>query len=102
MDAGALDQQIAIETRIVTTDELGAETEAWATEFRPFAKVIETPGREFLKGEVIAERKAVFVIRWHALDTTARVIWNGDTYRINAITGTRREGYSWLHCVEQS
>jgi len=102
MDAGGLDQRIVIEARTVERDELGADVETWALQSNPWAKVIETAGREFLKGEVIAERKAVFVIRWQDLDTTARVTWGSRTYRIDAITGTRRSAQAWLQCTEQS
>lgn len=100
MDAGQLDQKIAIETRTVTQDELGADVEGWTTDSEPWAKVIETPGREFLKGAIQAERLVVFCIRWQALDSTARVTWNGAVFTIDAVTGTRREGYAWLHCKE--
>jgi len=100
MDAGALDQQITIEARTVTQDALGADVESWATDSMPWANVIETPGREFLKGEIQAEKLAVFVIRWRALDSTYRVLWRGATYMIDAVTGTQREGWAWLHCKE--
>jgi len=100
MDAGALDQQITIEARTDTQDELGADVESWATDSTPWANVIETPGREFLKGEIQAEKLAVFVIRWRPLDSTYRVLWRGATYMIDAVTGTQREGWAWLHCKE--
>ena len=100
MDAGALDQQITIKVRTVTHDELGADVESWDDDSTPWAKVIETPGREFLKGEIQAEKLAVFVIRWRALDSTYRVLWRGATYMIDAVTGTQCEGWAWLHCKE--
>lgn len=100
MDAGQLDQKISIEARTITQDELGADVESWAEDTTPWAKVIETPGREFLKGEIQSEKLAVFVIRWRALDSTYQVKWRGATYTIDAVTGTQREGWSWLHCKE--
>jgi len=102
MDAGALDQQILIEAHSVTLDELGAEVETWSTHSQPWAKVIETPGREFLKGDYHAEHKAVFRIRWRDIDSTARVTWGGRVYDITAVTGTRREGWSYLHCIARA
>jgi head-tail adaptor len=81
MDAGQLDQQISIQSRTVTQDELGADVEGWITTSEPWAKVIETPGREFLKGEFQAEGKG-----------------RGRIYTIEDVTGTMREGYCWLHC----
>jgi SPP1 family predicted phage head-tail adaptor len=102
MDAGELDQRITIETRTLTQDALGADVENWSEHSRPAAKVIETPGREFLKGEVQGEKRAVFVIYWRALDSTSRVTWRGRIYTIEDITGTQREGYAWLHCKSVS
>jgi SPP1 family predicted phage head-tail adaptor len=98
--AGDLDQRITIESRMVTQDELGADVDGWTTDSQPWAKVIETPGREFLKGEIKSERLAVFVIRWRRLDSTYRVNWRGAIYTIDAVTGTQRQGFAWLHCKE--
>lgn len=101
MGAGQLDQHIAIETPTITTDELGQEVPTWAVQARPWAKVKETPGREFLSGDFRAEERVVFVIYWRSVDSTARVAWNGRTYRIEGVTGTRRERFAYLHCVAQ-
>jgi SPP1 family predicted phage head-tail adaptor len=97
--AGDLDQQITIEVPDTTPDELGQNAEAWTDPVTVWAKVMETPGREFLSGDYQAEEKAVFVIRWRAVDSTARATWNGRPYRIESVTGTRREGWAYLHCV---
>lgn len=101
MDGGKLDQRIAIERPVKTTDALGQEVETFATVAQPWAKVMETPGREFLSGDYKAEGKAVFTIRWRTLDSTARVAWGGRTYRIDDVTGTKRDGFAWLHCIAQ-
>jgi SPP1 family predicted phage head-tail adaptor len=98
MDAGELDQRITIETRTLTEDVLGADVESWSSLGDFWARVIETPGREFLKGEFEAEGRSVFVIRWRELDSTARVTWRGRIYTIEDVTGTQREGFAWLHC----
>ena len=98
MDAGALDQKIIIETRSVVHNALGEEVESWSPS-PAWAKVTETPGREFLKGDYQAERKAVFCIRFKQVDTTARVTWGGQVYDIQSVTGTYREGWAYLHCV---
>jgi SPP1 family predicted phage head-tail adaptor len=98
MDAGALDQKIELQAPIVSTDELGAKVSAWSTVSSPWAKVMETPGREFLSGDYRAEEKTVFVVRWRAVDSTSRVSWGGRTWRIDSVTGTRREGFAYLHC----
>lgn len=99
MDAGSFDQRITIEQPATTTDELGQDARTWTAIASPWAKVIETPGREFLKGDYQAEEKTVFVIRWREIDSTHRVQWSGRVWRIVSITGTKREGYAWLHCV---
>jgi SPP1 family predicted phage head-tail adaptor len=98
MDAGALDQHITIERPSLTTNALGEQITSWVVDGTPWARVIETPGREFLKGGIEAEGKAAFVIRWRALDSAYRVTWGGRVYQIEDVTGTRREGYCWLHC----
>ena len=99
MDAGKLDQQIVIEQPIVTTNELNEQITSWASVSSPWAKVMETPGREFLSGDYRAEEKAVFVIRWRAIDSTWRAVWGGRPWRISSVTGTRHEGFAYLHCV---
>lgn len=101
MDAGKLDQRISVEQPSITTNTLGEEIASWSVTSQPWAKVIETPGREFLSGDYKAEAKAVFVIRWREIDSTARVTWRGRSYRINDVTGTQREGYAYLHCLAQ-
>lgn len=97
MDAGKLDQRILIETPTYTTDELGAEAATWSEHSRPWAQVKETLGREFLAGDVQTERKAVFRIRWRAVDARARVTWRGRIYGLDDVTGTEREGWAYLH-----
>lgn len=99
MDAGQLDQQILIEKEVTTKNELGEAVSSWVRLAKVSAKVIETPGREFLKGDFRPEGKAVFVIRFRKFDTTARVQWGGLTWDITGKTGTFREGWSYLHCI---
>ena len=98
MDAGQLDQRIQIEQPVVAADALGQEVESWATVASPWAKVMETPGREFLSGDYRAEERTVFRIRWRALDSTARVQWGGRAWKIDSVTGTERERWAYLHC----
>ena len=101
MDAGALDQRILVETPVNTLNELGEEVPGWEFLAKPWAKVMEGLGREFLKGDYVAESKAVFKIRSLQVDSKARVTWEGRVYRIDDVTGTRREGFSYLHCIAQ-
>lgn len=97
MDSGALDQEILIEVATITTDELGADVETWAEHSRPAAKLVQTPGKEFLAGDVQAESKAVFRIRWRELDSRARVTWRGRLYMVEDVTGTQRDGWTYIH-----
>lgn len=98
IDAGKLDQRILIETATVTENELGEDVETWSEHSRPWAQVKETMGREFLAGDIQAEGKAAFRIRYRALDSRARVTWRGRIYMVEDVTGTQREGFTWLHC----
>ena len=100
MDAGKLDQRIEIQTSITGRDSLNAQTAQWIKFAEVWASVRQTMGREFLKAEdVQAEGKASFTIRFREGVTSAmRVIWRGRTFGIEDVTGTRREGYLWLHC----
>ena len=99
MDSGKLDQRIVIQARTTSRNAIGEEVESWEEDGRPWARVVETPGREFLKGEVQAEGKAVFQIRYRTIDSTYRVLWGDVVYAIDAVTGTRRQGYRWLQCA---
>ncbi|MFZ5745274.1 MAG: phage head closure protein [Pseudomonadota bacterium] len=99
--AGELDQLIMLESPMVTTDGWGGEVQTWLPEAEAYARVMETPGREFLKGDFRAEEKAVFKVRFREVDSTWRVIWGGRTWRIDSVTGTMREGARWIHCTAQ-
>lgn len=106
MQAGELDQRIAIEAASpVTVDVLGEEAPGWSPLAEVWAKIFQQQGREFLKGEYKAEDKIVFVIRWLEMDSTARVKWAAvygeapKIYRIGSVTGTRRDGFLYLHCT---
>lgn len=98
-DAGNFDQRITLEIPAPTIDELGQSDISWIGLGEFWAQVIETPGREFLKGEYRAEERTVFAIRWMDIDSTARVTWDGRTWDILSVTGTRRDGYRWLHTI---
>lgn len=99
--AGELDQLIMLESPVVTIDAVGAEVPTWLPEAEAFAKVMETRGREFLKGDFKAEEKAVFKVRFREVDSTWRVAWGGRTWRIDSVTGTMREGWRYIHATAQ-
>lgn len=100
-DVGKLDQAIQIQAWSATTNALGEEVAAWTDlgDPRP-ARLIETPGREFLSGgQMAAEEKAVFVVRWTPIGSKARVLWDDRIWDIRSATGTMREGWRYLHCI---
>lgn len=99
MKAGSLDQRISIETPVAVEDALGQDARAWLPLADVWAEAKEQLGREFLAGDYKAEEKVAFRIRWRAVDSAARVVWNARNYRIESTTGTRRSGELWLHCV---
>lgn len=99
VSAGQLDQRIRIEVPTTERNELGQDARDWVFLANPWAAVRETQGREFLKGDFQAEERVAFIIRWIEVDSTARVVWQGRIYRIESVTGTRRSGERWLHCV---
>lgn len=97
-NAGDLDQQIVIQAPTLTRDESGADVPGWADESSPWANVVETPGREYLKGDVKADGRAVFKIRWQEVAPIKRVIWKGVVWKIDAVTGTARGRFAFLQC----
>lgn len=100
ISARELDQRILIQRAKVTKNRLREEVENWSDKHRAWAKVTETPGREFLKGDQVqASTKAVFKIRWIA-DVTEkdRVLWGRKIYEVVNVTGTQRERARYLHC----
>ncbi len=99
MKAGDLDTQIVIEAPSATVDGFGQDALTWSVFATRHARAIEEQGREYLRGDFRAEEKAVFVIRHLAVDSTMRVLWGERTWPIVSVTGTRREGWTWLHCV---
>lgn len=95
---GSMNQRVTLQAPEAPVDELGQNARHWADIATVYAKVTETAGREFLKGDYQAERKAVFQIRWRQIDSTARVLWEGQAWRILSVTGTRRERFLSLQC----
>lgn len=99
MKAGRLDQRISIETPASAEDALGQDARSWLPSVTVWAEAKEQMGREFLAGDYKAEEKVAFRIRWRAVDSTARIVWNDRNYRIESVTGTRHSGELWLHCI---
>lgn len=97
--AGELDKRITLRTRTRTIDpEFGSDVEAWAS-VGLYAKVIESPGREYVAGTVGAEGRAVFLIRKRdGVDSTAEVVWKGRTYGVEDVTEAGSDGLM-LHAI---
>ena len=104
-DAGLFRQRIGIEVPDPNPDELGQTDIAWVSTGTFWAQIVETQGREFLKGDYHNEERAVFIIRYQEVNSRARVVWGlrpdgqPKTWDITGITGTYSDGYRWLHCL---
>jgi head-tail adaptor len=98
--ARTLDQRITIQAQTGAADALGQTNIAWLTDSTVWARVLETPGREFLKGEFHDEARVVFTLRWRHVASASRVLWNGRTWRVVSITGTRRERFISLDATD--
>lgn len=98
MEAGKLDRRISIERASTYQDETGQEVARWAPVATVWASWRRASARETLAAaEVSAEVTDVFEIRWSnlvaELDPKDRVIYDGRTYDIAAVTEIgRREG----------
>lgn len=107
MKSGDLDQRVLIEWPVSGFGALGQEADDWGNPVWRSARVREEKGSEFLagghkpaqQGAYQAEEKIAVIIRWMAVDSTARLSWGGRVWRIESVTGTRRQGWTWLHCL---
>lgn len=98
-----LDQRVEVLARVSVKNALNEDVVSWPSSVPPhrrWAKAMESPGREFVKGTAESTQRLVaFKMRWTAaFDATARIAWQGVTYEIADITGTRQSGEMWVHC----
>lgn len=101
MKAGTLDRRITLQAFTSSRDPITNELiEDWDDVVTVWAKVSSASGREFAAGNVpIAERRAVFTIRFRAVSQIDRVSYDGEIWEIVDIREIgRREGLE-LHTV---
>lgn len=91
--AGAMDQRITLQRKVLTPDGAGGRSESWVdfvANPRPWAEVIAKAGREGMtEGRIAAQFTVLFKI-YHRSDVTEtdRILWDGVPYNIR---GIRRE-----------
>lgn len=96
MRAGALRHTITIQTRTVTRDSYGGETETWADSATVPASVESLSGREYWAArQTMASEIVRFRIRWRqGVTADCRIVWDGRTWDIESVQdpdGRRRE-----------
>lgn len=99
--AGRMDQRITLQRLVKTADGAGGYRESWvafATNPRPWAKVMAKAGRENMtEGRIAAQFTVLFEIYNRSdLVETDRILWGGIPYNIR---GIRREGAQPLTVV---
>lgn len=99
--AGAFDRRITIQRVTETRDPAtNAIVESWSTHLADApASVKQTPGREFLEGnQIVAERRAVFTVRYADIRETDRVVFDGRDFNISDIREIGRRRFLELQC----
>lgn len=85
--AGQLDRRITIERFAETTDAFGQKNKVFTALGNVWAKVEEKRGSEGEEGnQLVATKRVEFFIRYRSdIDEQMRIIYNNETYRIEAI-----------------
>lgn len=84
--ASRLDRRVTIERRTDAVDSFGGPLDTYAALATVAASVRETDGREFLAGDtqLVAEQRAVFTIRWRAIEPTDRIMYGGRAFDVQS------------------
>jgi SPP1 family predicted phage head-tail adaptor len=92
--AGKLDRKITVQRASETRNAYNEIEPVWADLFTVWASKKTQSGREALQAEqVVASNTVVFAIRYKAITTKDRVIFEGQTYDITSLNELgRREG----------
>lgn len=99
--AGAFDRRIEIQRATEFRDGgTNAVVTTWSTHLASVpASVKQTPGREFLEGnQIVAERRAVFTIRFADIRVTDRVVFDGRDFNVSDIRELGRRRFLELQC----
>lgn len=79
--AGTLDQRITIQTRVITRDERGQESDSWGGDITVWAKATQASGREYQAANASQSVDLVnFVVRYRDMPSQFRVLWKGRAY----------------------
>lgn len=98
LDAGSMDKRIRIERAATTTDDLGAEVDAWALLQPAWAQRVTQRATEAWKaGGTAAQREVVWRVYWTRkladLSERDRIVFDGQVYPISGVVEIgRREG----------
>ena len=95
MQAGELDQRIALQSLATGVDSIGQPSQTWATDATLWASVRVMSGVTSIKsGADTATTKASFRLRRHDGITTAnRLLWRGEPWQIDAVLMPPRAAY---------
>jgi SPP1 family predicted phage head-tail adaptor len=101
MRIGALDRQILLQRATVTYEgPYNEPVHTWATIATAWAEVRRTPGREFLSlSQVVAERRATFVIRYRDVLPTDRILFEDEAWNVQDSRELGRREYLEISAV---
>ena len=97
-----LDQRITLQTRSVVTDAYGQATITWVDAATVWAQVQALRGREFFAAAQVQQEQTVKVrIRYRTgVDTTMRLLWQGQPHDITGVIPVGRNDMLELMCLQ--
>ena len=100
MQAGKLREFVALQSKAVTRDAIGAEVVTWTTDATLPAEVVYLRGREFFAAAQMQSQVDVrIVLRYRdGVTTDHRILWNGQPYDIRAVLPSARRNSLELMC----
>lgn len=103
MRAGQLRHQVAVQSRTLTSDGMGGQTESWETKYTVYAGIWPVSARERVQaGQMETTITHRLRLRYQAGITTAmRVVFDGRTFEIVSIINPDERNISLdLLCTE--
>jgi SPP1 family predicted phage head-tail adaptor len=101
MNAGSLDRRIAVESRIVSRDEVGGRSESWEVTYSCWAGLVKGSGKTSdTAGAERPVRTRSFRIRWRddIQPGTHRIIYQSNTFAIEAVNEEGRNESLVIDC----
>lgn len=99
--AGAFDRRITLQRYTESRDpDTNAVIHTWVDHIANVpASVRQTAGREFLEGsQILAERRAVFTVRFADMTVLDRVSYDGRLFNISDVREIGRRAFLELQC----